>query len=72
MYPHLILHLVRQARFGVRLLLVNGVSDTALPVVALFFVRRAWLFFDIWILSRRLFCNLCNRCSVESVARLGC
>ena len=34
-----------------------------------FSVRRSWLFFDISILSRRPFCNLCNRCRIEPVAR---
>ena len=34
-----------------------------------FSVWCAWPFFDIWILSRRPFCNLCNRCRDEPVAR---
>ena len=33
----------------------DGVSDTALPVAVRFSARRAWPFFDIWILSRNPF-----------------
>ncbi|MEI8288911.1 MAG: hypothetical protein WCH99_05515 [Verrucomicrobiota bacterium] len=31
----------------------DGVSDTTLPVAVRLSARRAWPFFDIWILSRR-------------------
>ena len=44
LYLYIIIHIVRRARFGV-----------ALRVTVRFFAWRAWLFFDIWILSRSLF-----------------
>ena len=60
MYQYIIIHIIRWSPGSLALLCRWRVR---------FSVRRSWLFFDISILSRRPFCNLCNRCRIEPVAR---